>query len=244
MRRSLRLIKPGARRQLVCFHYAGGNAEYFLPWRTAVDDETAVYAVQLSGRGQRLDEKLKTCLHECADEVEHLMMKLPDRPTYFFGHSMGATLAFETALRLENAGRYLSHLFVSARIPPGMTRGTDYHRQSDESLLKKVLALGGTAAQVFENPALRALILPILRADFKAVETYQRRCQRKVSCPVTALIGLSDSEVSRMEMLQWADLTAASFDCHCFEGGHFYLNQCESIFFKYLENKMESLNND
>ncbi|MGP5019074.1 thioesterase II family protein [Vreelandella alkaliphila] len=238
MHKQLRLVKPGTRRQLICFHFAGGNAEYFLPWKNHLDAQTAVYAVQLPGRGQRLAEGLKTCLHQCADEVVGSLAMLPQRPTFFFGHSMGATLAFETALRWEKRGQSLEHLFISGRMPPDQNSGTDYYRRSDQELIEKVSALGGTASDVFACQALRELVMPILRADFEAIETYQRRNFDTLSCPVSALLGRRDTEVRSDEICRWAEVTSGRFEFQGFQGGHFYLNEKSHHFFQYLKNKI------
>ena len=238
MHKQLKLIKPGTRRQLICFHFAGGNAEYFMPWRDHTDDHTAVYAVQLAGRGHRLSEKLKTCLHQCADEVAQSLSFLPHRPTSFFGHSMGAALAFETAIRWEQQGRKLAHFFASGRIPPHKNRGTNYHKQSDDALVDKIMGLGGTSEVVFDNPALRKLMLPIIRADFEAIESYQRDSLPTLSCPLSALLGEGDTEVTESEILDWSLATVGEFDFQRFSGGHFYLNNLCPTLFDYLKNKM------
>lgn len=238
MHTRLRLIKPGTKCQLICFHFAGGNAEYFLPWKDQFDAQTAIYAVQLPGHGQRLAERLKTCLHQCADEIINSLFMLPQRPTFFFGHSMGATLAFETALRWEQRGKSLAHLFVSGRLPPCKNSGTDYYRQSDASLIQKITKLGGTPPSVFENQALKDLLMPIIRADFEAIETYQRCNTDLLFCSISALLGHEDTEVSEDEICEWASMTQGEFDFQSFNGGHFYINQRCNNFFYYLMNKM------
>lgn len=238
MHNQLKLIKPGTRRQLICFHFAGGSAEYFLPWRDYIDDYTAVYAVQLPGRGHRLTEKLKTCLHQCADEVVKSLSFLPHRPTFFFGHSMGAALAFETALRWEQQGRKLAHFFASGRLPPHKSRGTDYHLQSDEALINKIMGLGATSSSVFDNPALRSLMMPIIRADFQAIENYQRATLPTLSCSLSALLGEGDTEVTESEINEWALATTGKFEFCQFSGGHFYINNLCPTLFSYIENKM------
>ncbi len=90
--RLFRLIKPGTRQQMVCFHHAGGSAEYFLPWKTDLPPDTALYAIQLPGHGGRINESLLHNLHQMADVIAQSYVYLPVRDTFFFGHSMGAAL--------------------------------------------------------------------------------------------------------------------------------------------------------
>ncbi|KER04579.1 thioesterase II family protein [Photorhabdus temperata] len=239
--RAIRLIKPGTGSQLICFHYAGGRAEYFIPWRDGISKDTAVYAVQLPGHGSRISEPLQTCIHQLADSLVGALNILPLRPTYFFGHSMGAALAFEVALRMQQQGRKICALFVSARLPPHKNSGNDYHRRDEQQLLNKITSLGGSAIDYQAMPELKALLMPIFRADFQAIETYQRRCQQQLDCPVFACAGECDTEVSPEEMAQWQWITKGKFELKVFDGGHFYLNDQSSALFDYINSNIDAL---
>ncbi|MBS9425142.1 thioesterase II family protein [Photorhabdus caribbeanensis] len=245
--RTAQLIKPGSSSQLICFHYAGGRAEYFIPWRDGISKDIAVYAVQLPGHGTRINEPLQTCIHQLADNLVKVLNILPSRPTYFFGHSMGAALAFEVALRMQQQGRKICALFVSARLPPHKNNGNDYHRRDELQLLNKITSLGGSAIDYQAMPELKALLMPIFRADFQAIETYQRRCRQQLDCPVFACAGERDTEVSPEEMAQWQLITKGKFELRVFDGGHFYLNDKPSILFDYINSNiaasMASLSN-
>jgi surfactin synthase thioesterase subunit len=43
------------------------------------------------------------------------------------------------------------------------------------------------------------MILPAVKSDYKAVETYEHTPGRSVSCPVLAMIGDSDAKVTAEE---------------------------------------------
>lgn len=230
----LRLLRAGTSRQLVCFHHAGGMAEYFLPWRDGVAQESALYATQLPGHGARMNETPLTCLHQMADRLAAACHLLPRRPTFFFGHSMGAALAFEVALRLQKQGRPVDGLAVSGRLPPHRNSGSDYYRQSDSRLLEKVTRLSGDEMPSGQASELLTLLMPVFRADFQAIETYQRRCAEKLSCPVFAAVGERDSEVSVEEMSQWERVTGHRFNLKVFSGGHFYLQHQRSALLAFL----------
>ncbi|MBU3068095.1 alpha/beta fold hydrolase [Nocardia sp. NEAU-G5] len=65
-----------------------------------------VLAIQYPGRQDRLREPGITDLAYLADLIAAELACLDDGlPAVFFGHSMGAILAFEVAWRLENSGR-------------------------------------------------------------------------------------------------------------------------------------------
>src|SRR5215203_6385281 len=96
---------PDAPAQLVCFPHAGGSASFYFPVSAQLSPTAEVFALQYPGRQDRRKESSPDDLATLADQVyEALRPRLKDRPTTFFGHSMGATLAFEVARRLEADG--------------------------------------------------------------------------------------------------------------------------------------------
>ncbi len=139
---------------------------------------------------------------------------------------MGAALAFEVALRLQKAGRGITTLYVSGRLPPHKNTNTDFYRQSDVSILNKITQLGGSTLD-YQQPELKDLLLPIFRADFTAIETYQRQCTELLNCSVMACVGEQDTEVSVRQMSEWCQVTKGAFRLQVFPGGHFYLNHAQ-----------------
>src|ERR1700712_4687720 len=106
---------PGASARLVCFPHAGGAATYFYPLSRTLAPSIEALAVQYPGRQDRRAEPCVDDIHELADLVAPALLEWADRPLALFGHSMGATLAFEVAGRLEKAGVRPAGLFVSGR---------------------------------------------------------------------------------------------------------------------------------
>src|SRR4051812_25453397 len=87
--------------RLACLPHAGGSASFFLPVSKTFFPHCEVLAVQYPGRQDRRHEKCIDNVSELADLVAEQLLGLTDRPLAIFGHSMGATVAFEVALRLE-----------------------------------------------------------------------------------------------------------------------------------------------
>ncbi|MDX3580095.1 thioesterase II family protein, partial [Streptomyces sp. FL07-04A] len=70
------------------------------------------------------------------------------------------------------------------------------------------------------------MVLPALRADFTAIETYRYRpdgARAPLSCPLSVLTGESDPRVSVEEARAWRGFTSGSFTLRSFPGGHFFL---------------------
>lgn len=161
------------RLRLACFPHAGGSASFFRSWSERLPPDIDLLALQYPGREDRFNEAPATRLEDLADGAALALRDFADAPLALFGHSLGAALAYETALRLESAGAPLRHLFVSAHPAPHRQRGGALHRGDEAALLEDVRRQGG-ASELLEDADLRALFLPILRADYQAIETYRR----------------------------------------------------------------------
>ncbi|MFJ2796004.1 thioesterase II family protein [Streptomyces sp. NPDC094461] len=216
---------PDAAVRLLCLPHAGGASSYYVPVAAALAPAADVLAVQYPGRQDRRSEEPLGDLRELADRVADAVSDGDERPLAVFGHSMGALLGYEVALRLEEAGRGPVRLFASGRRAPSAVRpGEDMHKRTDNALLEGVRRLSGTDAQVFENDELVRMVLPAIRADYRAVETYELRPGDRVRCPVTVLTGDDDPMTTVEEARAWSTCTDGPTDLHVFPGGHFYLN--------------------
>ncbi|MEU6477577.1 alpha/beta fold hydrolase [Streptomyces sp. NPDC047017] len=218
---------PSPRAQVVCFPHAGGAASSYAPLARLLSPEVRVVAVQYPGRQDRNAEPCVDDIATLADRLSGVLRQQLGLPTAFFGHSMGATVAFETVRRLEkDPGWSPVRLFVSGRRAPGIVRDEDtyVHLRDDEGLIADVVKLGGTDPVVFADPELRALVLPPIRADYRAVETYRCPPDATVTCPMAVLVGDADPRVSVAEARQWEKHTTGEFGLQVFGGGHFYLD--------------------
>jgi pyochelin biosynthetic protein PchC len=210
--------------RLVCFPHAGGSASFFFPVSTALSPSVEVLAVQYPGRQDRRTEPNIDSVPALADAILPAVRPLADRPLAFFGHSMGALLAYEVALRLEQDGAPpLTRLYVSGRRAPSRYRREVIHRQGDDGIVAELRRLSGTNSDLLGDPEALEMILPAIKSDYKAVETYEHTPGRSLSCPVLALIGDSDAKVTADEANAWAEHTSGPFEMRTFRGGHFYL---------------------
>lgn len=214
---------PDGAPRLVCFPYAGGAANYFFGFSAALRRDVEVLAVQYPGRQDRLAEPLVDDVAVLADRIIAALGEWADRPTAFFGHSMGAVVAYEVARRGKQYGSDLAHLHVSGRRAPSRVRDTAVHRRDDEGLREEVAELGGPSVELLAHPELGPLLLPPIRNDYKAIEKYRHSPGPLLTCPITALIGDADPVVTPDEASAWAEHTTGPFELRVFAGGHFYL---------------------
>ncbi|CAL9516251.1 Thioesterase PikA5 [Streptomyces sp. enrichment culture] len=214
------------RLRLVCFPHAGGNAQLFHGWPAHLPDDVELLAVRYPGRQERLAEPCVRDMDELADAVTAALLPLLDRPVALFGHSMGSSVAYETALRLESRhGVVPRRLFVSARSAPHRARPTGLHLRDDDELIAGVRRLGSLGSEVYDIPELRELLLPALRADYRLIEDYRPAAPPvPTGAPVTACLGREDPGCDPDAVLAWSELTrAGDFDLRTYPGDHFYL---------------------
>lgn len=224
--RWIRRFHPGstAATRLVCFPHAGGSASYFHGVSAALRPDVEVLAVQYPGRQDRRDEPLLDDIEVLADRVAAALRGWTDRPTAFFGHSMGAVIAYEVARRWEQRhGLVLTHLHVSGRRAPSRVRHSAVHLMDDAGIRAEVAELGGPASDLLADAELAALLMPPIRNDYKAIETYRHQPGPLLSCPLTALVGDVDPVVTLEEAGAWAEHTTGPFELRVLPGGHFFL---------------------
>lgn len=210
--------------RLLCLSHAGGSASYFFGVSRALSPDIDVLAAQYPGRQDRLREPCLRSIDDLADGLVTALEPLLDRPVAIFGHSLGATLGFEVALRLQQAGRPPTALFASGRPAPHRTRRERTYLASDAELVANMKTLGGTDAALLGDQDILDMVLPAIRADYTAVETYTYRPGPQLTCPVVALIGDRDPKVTREEADAWRERTGGDFELVVYPGAHFYLN--------------------
>ncbi|MGW7569269.1 thioesterase II family protein [Streptomyces tendae] len=214
---------PEASSRLVCFPHAGGSASYFSPLTRMLPSAVEMLSVQYPGRQDRRHEPCCDSVSELAEHAARALRPWADRPLVLFGHSLGATVAFEVARRLEREGIGPLGLVASGRRAPSRHREEFHHLSDDEQLLAQLRNLSGTESRVLGDEEIMRMVLPALRADYKAVETYRASPGAEVGCPVVALTGDDDPLTGVEEVYAWNEHTRGPCTVHRFAGGHFFL---------------------
>nr|WP_157528776.1 alpha/beta fold hydrolase [Kibdelosporangium sp. MJ126-NF4]CEL20451.1 putative thioesterase [Kibdelosporangium sp. MJ126-NF4]CTQ97676.1 putative thioesterase [Kibdelosporangium sp. MJ126-NF4] len=215
---------PQAAARLVCLPHAGGSASYYLPLAKALAPKVDVLAIQYPGRQDRRTEPCLTSCQEMADGALAALRPYLDKPITVFGHSMGASVAFELTRRLEDAGVRPTALFASARRAPSLARDEAVHLLSDKELIAEVKLLGGAGSHLLDDEDIQAMVLPSIRGDYQAAETYRWTPGPKLTTPVFGFVGDADPKVEVDEVRVWEEHTSGGFELRVFPGDHFYID--------------------
>lgn len=210
---------------LVCFPHAGGSASYFHPLASRLGGEVEVLAVQYPGRQERRHEPLIGTIKGLVEEISPRLAGLTESPVALFGHSMGATVAFEVTREMEAARTSgPTVLFLSGRQAPSCAALSATRPPTDHELLDEIARLDGTQSEFLRDKELLAMVLPALRADYKALAAHRADPWARVRAAITALGGDADPMVDADGLDAWKMHTESSFTRHSLPGGHFYLN--------------------
>jgi surfactin synthase thioesterase subunit len=220
--------RPLARLRLFCFHPAGGDASVFRLWTTQLPSSIEVCPIELPGRATRRSEAPLTRFPELLDKLASMVRPfLKQLPFAFFGHSFGGITAFELARWMRrNEGPMPVHLFLSA-CPALHVRQQPAPRishLSDAEFLEQIATRFGTPREVLDSADVRDTVLPALRADLLAGESYRYAPEPPLEVPISSFCGWEDPEVSQEEAQAWRQQTTAGFRLRMLPGNHFFLS--------------------
>jgi medium-chain acyl-[acyl-carrier-protein] hydrolase len=232
---------PAAEFRLFCFPYAGGSSLIYRSWARALPPFVEVVGVQYPGRGTRLLEPSIKKMEPLADGiVAELTPALQEKPFAFFGHSMGATLAFEISSRLaqQNGPRPLMFFASGRQAPHVPDRDPLTYHLPDDEFVGYLRRLNGTPKEILESEEVMQLLMPVLRADFELIQTYTYQPSPKLQCPLVVFGGIGDADIPRNDLEAWCTLTESTCSVRMFPGDHFFIPSCESMLLQVLAREL------
>jgi len=203
----------------------------FRRWVDKMASSVEVCPVQLPGRGNRIREAPFRQMTPLVESLAEGLSPYLEGPFAFFGHSLGAIVGFELALKLQREGRRSPlHLFVSGRRAPNIPRQHPItYNLPDEGFVEELKRLNGTPKEVLEHSELMQLMLPVLKADFEISETYEHSGEPLRGCPITAFGGKQDEDVPQDFLEAWQEHTTGPFKHRMLPGDHFFLHASEQL---------------
>lgn len=217
---------------LFCFPFAGGSSYSYQVFVPHKPDFVDLVPLELPGRGRRIREGLLRSIDAMVDDLyPQVVGKLNGRYA-FYGHSMGTLLSFRLTQRLIEKGHEPPvHLFMTGRGGPSVERDDEVKRSllPRPAFIEKVRELDGSPDEVLNDDDLMNLFVPVLRADFEAVETYVHQPHCLLSIPIDVIIG-SEEKISNKAAWAWQNETDAPVAVHQLPGKHFFiLKQAKEI---------------
>ena len=223
-------VNPNAEIRLFIFPHAGGGPAAFSKWSSQFPAHIEVRIVHYSGRGSRYNEAPIKELTVLVEGIQQAIQPLLNKPFAFFGHSLGGLVAFELTRSLTQDNLLQPNvLFLSACGAPHLPDpNPPIHDLPDSEFMKALWKRNGTPEEIATHPELMGILLPTLRADFEAAESYQySSSEHLLSCPIVAFGGDNDPCVNRERIESWAMQTSSRFKSIYFPGDHFFINSVQ-----------------
>lgn len=226
--------------RLFCLPFAGGNAEFYLPWREMLNEIIEVCPLQLPARSYRAKEPLPKDLDAILEAIVQIITNHSDVPYALFGHSMGGFIAHEATLLLEKEGRPPKHLFISGRAAPSAEKFTrPYHSYTDAECISSIQQFGGLPEDLAQSEEYISWILPQLRQDMKLCWDYAQSLksgmlEKVVKTDMTIFGGNNDHDVPLETLDHWENFTQGKITYFSYDEGHFFIKKfmrdvCEKV---------------
>lgn len=228
--------KESDKPMVFCFHCAGGNSAFYREWSKNL--VVNFVPVELPGRGRRISEPCSEDMEKLIEElVIPILIASEGKNYYFYGHSMGALIAFATAHKIEE--KYHSSpqkLIVAGRTAPNYSDNARFKSYMDNTaLLKELRRLKGTPEEILNNDEIMDFMIPVIRNDYMLLESYHYNGQI-LDIPIVAHAGSNDEDASLEEMEHWKEVTSKSCITQEFNGNHFFVQTLGDYYMQAVVN--------
>ncbi|WP_010607676.1 thioesterase II family protein [Pseudoalteromonas maricaloris] len=229
--------------KLLCLPCAGASASMYLRWSRQLPSWIKLVPVELAGRGSRLAEAKVENYHEQVSAILQGYQHEMTGDYAFFGHSMGALLAYGVTLQLQQRNLPLPNaLMLSACPAPQFIHPERYPEPNDrQALIAELRAQGGTPDMLFDNADLLEMTLEVLAADYRALRSFAPSSPSQITVPVTTFYG-HDDLISVSEVLAWQQHARHPLSQQGFAGGHFYIHSAQASVLSALEQTLSRHN--
>ena len=219
---------------LFCFHHAGGGSSLYQNWERSLNPRVSVWPVLLPGRERRMREERFVSLDELVADLDRELGPYLSAPHIFFGHSMGALIAYRLACHRRARGASLPRALLLSAYPaphlPSPFPAVDH--LDDDQLAQVIEGIGGVAADL---PAgWRAELLAVARDDLRLCESHVEADEAPLDCPIHLFGGDSDPLVDSEDLRAWDRHTTEPVEVRILHGDHFYLRDAPEPLFGEL----------
>jgi surfactin synthase thioesterase subunit len=231
-----------ARLRLFCFPYAGAGAAVYRLWPQALPPDVDVCLVQPPGRALRPTAEPFADLRLLVSAAAAALRPYFDLPFVLFGHSMGAIVAFELARHLRRQHQLAPALLVVSGSPGPQCPDTQppLRHLPDVPFVHAVQArYNAIPPEILADPELVKFIVPSLKADVTALETYQHLWEPPLDCPLSVYGGREDLRVGQPEIEAWREHTRATLRVRMFPGGHFFVDSHRAAVLEALRDDLQ-----
>lgn len=222
--------------------FAGGSKYSYNQFKQLAPSWMKVLPLDLPGRGSRFQEELLSNVDDVVDDLFRQIKDYTNEPYAIYGHSMGATLAYLVTRRVIEEGHNAPlHLFLTGSSGPASGRKRKVRSTlPKQEFIEEVQTMGGSPDEVLKDASLMEFFEPILRSDFKVLESYKHTPKTPLNIPITIIIG-ADEEITEEEGRAWQKETAKPIDFRVMPGNHFFILDAYKDILYLISSKLRML---
>ena len=221
--------------------HAGADARYYNEWARELNSETsAVISIEYKGHGNRQGCGFYKDFYEMCLEIYHYIKdKLNDGDDYIvYGHSMGASVAFEVERMLEeNSNRKARGIFLSGREAPNRWN-LDINKISNldnDEFIEKIQKYE-VDTDFYKTELGKKEYLPMLKNDFRLMEEMHYDDKEvKIDADIIVMAGILD-EIKIDGINEWKTYTSGKCNVRFLNGGHFFIKNNRIKLIEYIRN--------
>lgn len=221
--------------------FAGGSSYSYHSFVRKAPPLTNVKPIEIPGRGTRISEGLLNDIQQVVDDVYQQIEHELDEPYALFGHSMGTIIVYLLTHQLIRNNKPLPiHVFVSGAGGPSIEnyRVARSNLTGDE-LIHELRVLGGCPEEILNDPKMMDLFAPIIRSDFKCVESFKYQKRDPFNIPITVFFG-RDEDVTSEEADAWKAESLKPVEVFELPGKHFFIFEHVEEILKTVSQKLLS----
>lgn len=221
--------------KIFVIHHAGGSSLSYINLKRILDERGFdCILMDLPGHGKQVKEDLlfqfDTAVGFLAREIKNTIAG--DEEFALLGHSLGGVLSYHVERRLEVAyGKVAKCIFLMGCIAPSSDPNPfkiNPNEKDKKKFIQQVSNIGGIPEELMESPELLDVFYPILRADFKMLDSCVP-CEpvehNIVKSNIIFMGGDKDKILTKDESEKWKAYTNGTYKAYKFSGYHFFYNE-------------------
>lgn len=226
---------------MFCLPWAGAGGSVYSSWRAHAPSGLDIVGVTPPGRLHRVTERPFLCVDDYVESLAQSIEEDQPGPYAVFGHSLGALIAYEVCVLLEERGVSApAVLMLSAAGTPSAedrARAAALRKMPDDQLASVLRERYHGPKFELPSEELWQLVLEAFRDDLRLLESYSSR-NRPVRSPMAVFSWRGDAVVNPASLSGWRSRARGEFDLICLEGGHLHLAEDGRPVIAYAHSKI------
>lgn len=220
------VARPQATHRLVCVPWSGAGLGVYNRWARELPGEIELLTVVLPRSTEWRDHEFT--VESIAQQVAHDLLTRYGEVEWLaiFGHSLGALVAFDLAVRLQNQHLALDGVIVSGSRAAHLEPPVQLHRLDDAGLVDALIELGGLSMDLRYDTQVLGRVLPRVRADLAACERYRPATPTRLAagCQLHTWSANSDWYAPPDSVEPWSELAQPGHaHARTWAGDHFFV---------------------